>query len=154
MANYEVTCITYGKGNVLNRSLIAPVKNESWKPSGGLWSSPTTSSYQWKHYCMEQGHRVEELSNSFTFTFVGRLLQIRCQDDWSKLPVYKKAINEWLPMSPDWEYISQHYQGVYVSSSVIHTLDVGCDGKQFKPAINIGEWDCSTLLVFDSSSIY
>jgi hypothetical protein len=155
MSNVTVECITYGKGRVLKKELITPIKNYSWKPKGGLWSSPTNSTYQWKHWCMEEGHRVEELSNSFTFTFRGRLLQIRCVNDWVKLPVYKAPLNEWLPKSPDWEFIATLYDAVYVSSGVARSSsELEWNGEQFIPSIDIGGWGCSTLLVFNPNTIH
>lgn len=129
----SIECVTYGKGDKLDKELIALIKNLSWK-----------------HWCIEEGHRVDRLGTHFTFTLKVKLLQIKSSRDGLKLPVYKPAYNELMPMSPDWELISQYYDGVYVSSAATLYLNEEEDDS----FIDIGGWSCSTVLVFNATSIY
>lgn len=125
--------ITYGCGKSFAVAKFKPVKNIMFiKPEGGLWASPTDSSYGWREWCESEDYG--DLSHHFTFQFEGNVFVINSCSDAARMP--------WIGNTPDFEEM------VRLGYDAIFLTENGQTETRFGEPSLYG-WDCECVLVMN-----
>ena len=136
--------VSCGHGNRFNPDRFRPIQNkrDSWKPSGGLWTSPVDSECGWKHWCEGNKFGIDE--SQFEVDFEGRLLFIESIEDAKRLPL---ICHEYLSSVKfvDYEKASTWYDAIYLTEKGLRAVRF-----DYMP---IYGWDCETVLILNKGSI-
>lgn len=137
----SLTLIHYGSER-FEKKLFRKIINNDWtKPIGGLWTSPTGSTYGWKEWCLQEDFRIDSLSSHFKlkFTKEARVLLIDSFPDLEKLP--KRKVNYL-----DFEKISNKFDAIWLTEK-------GQWETRFTRPFNLYGWDCESILVLNPESV-
>lgn len=135
----------YGKTS-LDPSKMTPIQNgESFKPLGGLWSSPVDSRYGWADWCHGEDYPLAPVKSLFKLKAGTKVVLIDSSEDLHLLPFNKRGDLDF-DAKPDFEAISKLADVIWLTAD-------GQDATRFSTPYSLYGWDCESLLIFRPESI-
>lgn len=130
--------IHYGSKKIDFRKFI-PIKNNDFKPIGGLWSSPVDTKYGWKDFFQikHDNFVIFELNKD------AKILKINSLRTTNKL-LKKYSLNKYPGIYFDYEKLSKDYDAIWLTSK-------GEDSTSYIEAF--AYWDVETVLIMNSKVI-
>lgn len=130
-------------GHAFDRSKFKPIRNSlKIKPSGGLWTSPVSSEWGWKHWARSESFRP--LEQYFRLRFFGRVYTINSVADLRSLPWYN-ASTSYIRMSLNFELMAPFVDAIHLTME-------GEQATRFSEP-NLYGWDCESVLVFNPDCV-
>lgn len=138
--------VAYGLGSRFRRDRFSPVKNGFPKPQGGLWTSPSDSTYGWKQWAEENS--FGDLTSSFAIEFRGRVCKIDSAKDLSDIPWFDPIPGKMLSIgSPDVEALAK------AGIDAVWLTDEGEQSTRFSEGRSLYGWDCETVYVLNPDCV-
>lgn len=127
----------YGS-DAFDPTAFAPVKDRDWiKADGGLWTSPVTSSYGWRHWCQDESYSTCDIH--FDIDFRGRVFTVDALADLMAMP----WIDSRFMGGPAFEAM------IAKGIDAIHLTVRGQEATRFSQPRNLYGWDCETVYVMN-----
>lgn len=142
-----IDCIHYGS-SAYDPSKFKPICDRHWiKPDGGLWGSPVSSDHSWMSWCESEEFHMEQLKQSFQFTFKGSLFVINSEEDMNRLP--------WIEPGSMMGYCFVSFEALEACGfDGVHLTDKGERETRWTRPRNLYGWDCESVLVMNKDSIH
>jgi hypothetical protein len=115
------------------------------KPTGGIWSSPVESEWDWKTWCLSENYNTKNLKKwtKFILKPETKVLTINSKED------YKNALEKYRSeQGLDWVKIAGDYNAFYLTLEGLYSNRNFCNSDP-----GFCAWDVETLVVFDFDKI-